>query len=84
MGRDSMVDSILNEVTGEMSGLADYVGRLRTLERAIDRLDNAFASLKIDVKMTKQARDKAIGELRAAVREAKVMAEKAKRAKARE
>lgn len=70
-----MADTIVVEQTGEsFDSLADYLTHQRALERGIQRLDDALASLKGDLKAAKIDRDKAVGLLRQLIREAKIAA----------
>ena len=67
-------ESIVNELTAEVMLPRDFVSALRALERRIFRLDNVIATFKGDLKASKMEREKAIGELRSMVREAKMEA----------
>ncbi len=67
-------ESIVNELTGEVSLPAEFVKDLRAIERGIFRLDNAIAEFKADLKAAKMEREKAIGRPRSMVREAKMEA----------
>ncbi len=75
-------ESIVNELTGEVSLPAEFVASLRTVERSIFRLDNTIAAYKADLKAAKMEREKAIANLRAMVREAKMDARARRRAAA--
>lgn len=73
-------ESIVNELTGEVSLPREFVSNLRHTERAIFRLDNAIADLKASLKSAKMEREKAIGALRSMVREAKLEAAQRRKA----
>lgn len=78
-----MADSeFVNEQTGETMSLADYVAQQRSIEREITRFDDAIASLRADLKAAKGAREKALGHLRATVREMKILARTSAKRKA--
>jgi hypothetical protein len=64
----------INELTGEVTAPADYIAHLRILERTIVRLDDTIAGLQSNLKQAKQGRDAAVSDLRAAVREIKILA----------
>jgi len=63
------MDELLNGLTGEIVGLADFLATSRTIEREIGRLDRAIADNKEEGKDLKLAREKAVKDLRAHVRD---------------
>jgi len=67
-------EELVNELTGEVRAAPDYIAHLRTLERAIVRLDDTIASQKANLKQAKYARDAAVSDLRAVIREHNVVA----------
>ena len=78
----SELDVFVNEDTGETMTLGDYIAQQRDLEREILRLDGAIDALKNSLKSAKGDRDKAIYDLRATVRQAKILgAESTRRAR---
>ena len=74
-----MVESLVNELTGETSTPTEYIASLRRLEREVTRMDDVLTTLKAEVKVARQGRDKAVAELRAAIREIKARSRGVKR-----
>ena len=66
-------DSVLNQRTGEVDTPSEYVENLRGLEVAVQRLDDDIANLRGDLKAAKETREKAVAQMRAAIREGKVL-----------
>lgn len=78
-----MSDTIVVEQTGEsFDSTSDYLTHQRRLEREIQRYDDAIAVFKADLSSSKKQRDKAVGELRTLIREAKIAARARKAAPA--
>lgn len=67
-----MRDELVNELSGEVMTLREYVDRGRALERAIFRLDNSINDLKSSLKAAKEEKLKAIAELRSNAREVRL------------
>lgn len=74
-------ESIVNELTGEVALPRDFLAALHAVERRVFRLDNTITAQKADLKAAKVEREKAIGELRSMVREAKMHIRAARRGK---
>jgi predicted RNA-binding protein len=70
---------LMNEETGEVVTLADYLAQQREIEREITRLDAAIDTHKECLKAAKDGKDKAVRDLRASIRESKML-DAAKRA----
>ncbi len=68
-----MVVELLNPTTGEVVTLEDHLAAARTAEHEIGKLDRAIVSTKEELKDMKVGREKAVRELRAIVREIKVL-----------
>lgn len=66
-------ESVVNQHTGEVSAPSEYVENLRALEREIQRSDDAIVTLKADLKVARESREKEVAQLRAAIREGTVM-----------
>ena len=66
-------DSIVNQHTGQVDTPSEFLENLRGLEVGIQRADEDIANLKIDLKGARDEREKLVGQLRAAVREGKVL-----------
>jgi hypothetical protein len=66
-------DSVVNSRTGEVSAPSEYQENLRAVERTIQRLDDDIVQHKADLKMARDAREKAVAALRSAVREGTVL-----------
>lgn len=66
-------ESIVNERTGVTEAPSEYVENLRALERSIQRYDDDVARIKADLKVTREAREKAVAAMREAIREGKVL-----------
>ncbi|HVL67190.1 MAG TPA: hypothetical protein VM364_07995 [Vicinamibacterales bacterium] len=64
---------IVNELTGETSTLPELLASMRSTERAIQRLDDTICAFSAELKAAKQAREKAIAELRSIIREVKIL-----------
>lgn len=77
-----IAQSFINETSGEVATPAEYLDQLRTLERAVGRLDMTIVTLKGDLKVAKLAKEKAVADLRYAVSEAKVLFGKSSRRRA--
>jgi hypothetical protein len=70
-----VTDTIVVEQTGEsFDSPSDYLMHQRRLEREIQRFDDAIAVFKADLSSSKKQREKAVGELRTLIREAKIAA----------
>lgn len=67
------VDVFVNEDSGETLTLAEYIARQRDIERDIMRLDAAIETHKESLKAAKDGKDKAVRDLRATVREIKIL-----------
>lgn len=65
-------ESIVNELTGEASTPEELLAQLRSVERSISRLDDTIFTFAAELRAAKQAREKAVAELRSIVREVKV------------
>lgn len=80
-------DVFVNQDTGETLTLAGYIDQQRDIEREITRLDVAIETHREALKACKDGREKAVRDLRATVREIKILGAKrrgaAKRAKRR-
>jgi len=66
-------DSVVDNRTGEVSAPSEYVENLRLLEVTITRADEAILEAKADLKTARDDREKAVAQLRAAVREGAVL-----------
>jgi hypothetical protein len=75
-------EKFVNELTAEAMTPAEFVASLRVMERAVQRLDDTIASLRAELKAAKQGRDRAVSDMRSAIREIKEL-EKARRKSAR-
>jgi hypothetical protein len=64
---------LMNEETGEVLTLADYLAQQREIEREILRLDSAIEMHRESLKAAKDGQKKAYRDLRATVREIKVL-----------
>lgn len=76
-------DVFVNEDTGETMTLADYIAQQRMIERDIMRLDAAIDTHKEALKAAKDGKDKAVRDLRATVREIKILGSETTRRRAR-
>lgn len=68
-----MTQELVNTTSGEVLTLADYLAAARGIEQEIGKLDHAIAATKEELKDMKVGREKAVRELRAIVREIKVL-----------
>lgn len=59
--------------SGEESGPSEFLANLRALEETISRADDDIVGLKADLKAAREAREKLVVQLRAAVREGSVL-----------
>jgi hypothetical protein len=66
-------DVFVNEDSGETLTLAEHLARQREIEREITRMDVAIETHKNALKAVKGDRDKAFSDLRATVREIKLL-----------
>ena len=66
-------DSIVNQATGQIDTPSEYLANLREIEVNIARHDEEIAALRADLKAVKDRRDKLVGQLRAGVRDGKVL-----------
>jgi hypothetical protein len=66
-------ESIVDQRTGVVNAASEYVENLRALEREVQRCDDAIADLKDSMKEAKARREKAIAQMRSAIREGKVL-----------
>ncbi len=64
---------VVDERTGEAAEPAEYLENLRGLEREVQRMDDAIAVLKADLKAAREGREALVGKLRSAIREGKVL-----------
>jgi hypothetical protein len=64
---------VIDERTGEVSAPSEYMLNLRALETAIARADDDIVGYKADLKAARERREKAVAQLRSAVREGKVL-----------
>jgi hypothetical protein len=65
--------NLVNEATGEVMTLVDYLAQQRDIEREITRLDAAIETHKECLKAAKDGKDKAVRDLRACIRESKML-----------
>jgi hypothetical protein len=65
--------SVVNARTGEVSAPSEYVDNLRAIETSIQRADGDIVTLKADLKAAREAREKLVAQLRAAVRDGTVL-----------
>lgn len=63
------VERLVNEMTGEVLTLADYIHQARSQEKAIYRLDRTIDDLKSSLKAAKEDHSKAVSALRTTARE---------------
>jgi hypothetical protein len=66
-------DRVVNQRTGVVDTASEYVENLRALERAVQRLDDDIAIMHADLKAAKEAREKAVAQMRSAIREGTVL-----------
>jgi len=66
-------DSVVNQQTGEVSTPTEFLMNLREIEVNIVRCDEEIGALKADLKRVKDRRENLVGQLRAGVREGKVL-----------
>jgi hypothetical protein len=66
-------DRIVDGRTGEVSAPSEYLANLREIETNIQRADGDIVTLKADLKTARDAREKLVTQLRAAVRDGKVL-----------
>jgi molecular chaperone GrpE (heat shock protein) len=66
-------DRVVNQRSGEVDTASEYLENLRALERAVQRLDDDLAVLHADLKAAREAREKAVAQIRAAIREGAVL-----------
>lgn len=66
-------ESVVNERTGVVEQPSEYVANLRALEVSVQRFDDDIASFKADLKTAREGREKAVAQLRSAIREGKVL-----------
>ena len=70
---------IVNQMTGEnFETQSEYFEHVRAIEREIGKYDEAVKGLSIELKSAKESREKLVGQLRAAVREAKLQTRRGK------
>ncbi len=81
--RRGVGEEIVDERTGEVAEPVEHIRNLRGLERELRRLDEAIDAMKADLKATRQEREKRGGQLRALIREGKVVARTESRATSR-
>lgn len=68
------MDELLNEVTGEVVDAAEHLATSRAIARELERLDRAIRNNKEEGKDLKDAREQAVKELRAHVRDVGLLA----------
>lgn len=66
-------DSIVDERTGAVSTPTEFLMNLREIEVNIARCDEEIGALKADLKRVRDRRETLVTQLRAAVREGKVL-----------
>ena len=66
-------DSIVNQQTGAIETPGEYVSNLREVELNIQRADDLIDTLKGQLKAARDGREELVTQLRAAVREGKVL-----------
>jgi hypothetical protein len=69
---------LMNEETGEVLTLTDYLAQQQEIEREILRLDSAIEMHRESLKAAKDGQKKAYRDLRATVREIKILGGDAK------
>ena len=66
-------ESVVDSRTGEISAPSEYLSNLRAIECAIQRADEEVTAHKASLKRVRDAREELVIQLRAAVREGKVL-----------
>lgn len=66
-----MADTLVNELTGETSSPAELLADLKRREREVTRMDDVITTLSGELKAAKKDREKAVAQLRSAIREVK-------------
>lgn len=70
---------LVHQLTGEVLSVEEYLDASRVIEREIGKLDRALVDCKEESKELKMAREKAVKDLRAIVREMNVVAPRGRR-----
>lgn len=73
------MDELLNELTGEVVDAAEHFATSRAIARELERLDRAIRDNKEEGKELKDAREQAVKELRAHVRDVGPLASSGRR-----
>jgi len=66
-------DRVVNQRSGLVDTASEYVENLRALELAVQRLDDDITILHADLKAAKEGREKAVAQMRTAIREGAVL-----------